>query len=148
TVIGAASNGWLPVRYGGRSGWVEASYLGTAGASAGSSPATGAGAPLGSGPTITSAAVSSTGGATIAAAGGAATVATTAYGSAAMGVAAPPERGLSSTAAPAGAAGRFIWPVDSRQITTLFQASHQALDIGQALNSPARAIADGIVSFA
>ncbi len=145
TLLGGATNGWLPVSYGGRSGWVEAIYLSTTSASGANATA---GPPAGAGPTITAASVGSTAGATIAPAGGAATGATTAYGSAALGVAAPPEKGLTSTVAPAGAVGRFIWPVDSRQITTLFQDAHQALDIGQPLNSPARAIADGIVSFA
>ncbi|HLZ71923.1 MAG TPA: peptidoglycan DD-metalloendopeptidase family protein [Dehalococcoidia bacterium] len=140
TILGAASNGWVPVSYGSRAGWVEASYLGSGAAAPTAAPATGS--------TLTAAATASTAGATIAPLGAAAAGSTTAFGTAALGVAAPPERGLAATPAPAGAAGRFVWPVDSRQITTVFQAAHQALDIGQPLNSPARAIADAIVSFA
>jgi murein DD-endopeptidase MepM/ murein hydrolase activator NlpD len=149
TVLDAATNGWVPVTYGGRAGWVEAGYLGTGG-TGGTGSASGAStaATPSSGTTITAAASSSTAGATLAPAGAAAAGTSTAFGSAAMGIAAPPERGLAAVPAPAGALGRFVWPVDSRQITTVFQPAHQALDIAQALNSPVRAIADAIVSFA
>jgi len=73
---------------------------------------------------------------------------TAAYGTAALGIAGPPETGLTPTTPPPGALGQFIWPVDSRRISTMFQPSHQAIDIAIDTGQPVRAVASGIVSFA
>src|SRR5205823_6367333 len=66
-----------------------------------------------------------------------------------LGVPGLSEAGL-PVASTAVAVERFIWPVDSRRISTLFGPAHQAIDIDEwpAGGNPVRAIADGIVTFA
>jgi murein DD-endopeptidase MepM/ murein hydrolase activator NlpD len=67
-----------------------------------------------------------------------------------MGKAAPPESGLAIGNPPASDLLKFIWPVDSRRISTRFSAWHQAIDIDEfpAGGNPVRVTADGIVTYA
>lgn len=133
TITGASNGGWTPVTYNGVAGWVQSTYIGT-----------------GSGPSIAAAGAASSGAATLVSVptGAAMTSTTAAYGTAAMGVAGPPETGLTPTTPPSGALGQFVWPVDSRRISTMFQPSHQAIDIAIDTGQPVHAVAGGIVSFA
>ncbi len=139
TVSGASANGWTPVSFNGSSGWVESAYL-----------SGGIFATTANGTTVVASGGASSGAAALAPmmSGAAATSNTAAYGTAAMGIAGPPERYLTATAAPQGSLGRFIWPIDTRQITTLFQPAHQAIDDAHPVGKPVQAMADGTVSFA
>jgi murein DD-endopeptidase MepM/ murein hydrolase activator NlpD len=72
------------------------------------------------------------------------------FGNPTLGTPAGPETGETVATLPPGTAGKFVWPVMSRRITTKFQPIHQAIDIDQypAGGNPAVATADGVVSFA
>jgi murein DD-endopeptidase MepM/ murein hydrolase activator NlpD len=141
TVTGSAVNGWVPVSYNGTSGWVDSTYLSMGGSA-------------GSGATITA----NTGGSSAPAALGAVagsggstgTSTNSAIDTSDMGKAGPPETGLPIGHPAASDLLKFIWPVDSRKISTRFSDWHQAIDIDEfpAGGNPVRAIADGIVIFA
>ena len=120
---GTASNGWYPVSFNGLSGWSSATYL-----DAPNPAALAAGAALPAGTSLSS----------------------TPYGPALLGLPAPFDAGGPTTAAPPDAAGRFIWPVAARMVTTTFKSVHQAIDIGQAPagGNPVSAVADGVVTYA
>ncbi|MGI8549414.1 MAG: peptidoglycan DD-metalloendopeptidase family protein [Dehalococcoidia bacterium] len=119
----AGSNGWYPVLFDGRSGWADGAYLRAATAAV---TRTGAALPPGT------------------------TVSLTPYGPVLLGLPAPFEAGSTAAVAPPGAAGRFLWPVAGRDVTTTFKAVHQAIDIGQGPlgGNPVVTITDGIVTFA
>lgn len=141
TLLGSPVNGWVQVSYNGTSGWVDASYLAMGGTSA-------------AGPAITANAGSSSAAASLGPTAGsgasAAGTATITVDPADIGKPGPPETGLPFATPPASDMLKFIWPVDSRRISTRVSAWHQAIDIDEfpAGGQSVRAIADGIVVFA
>jgi uncharacterized protein YraI len=66
----------------------------------------------------------------------------------APGITMPPA--AAATPSPATGSARFIWPVDSRRVSTPFSAGHPGIDIDEFPNggNPAWAVAAGTVSFA
>ena len=123
-VTGSAVNNWVPVSLNGLNGWMDSTYLA-------SNAALSAG--LGFSPVNYSQPLSAT-----------------MFGNPTLGTTAGPETGITVATLPAGTAGKFVWPVMSRRITTKFQPIHQAIDIDQfpAGGNPAVATADGEVTYA
>jgi len=123
-VTGSAVNNWVPVNLNGISGWMDSTYLA-------SNSALSAG--LGFGPVNYSRPLSAA-----------------MFGNPTLGTGAGPETGETVATLPPGTAGKFVWPVMSRRITTKFQPIHQAIDIDQypAGGNPAVATADGVVTYA
>lgn len=140
----AVAGAWEPVTFNGLSGWSDASYLKAPSlVQGGWSPQLGILANgLGSG------SAGASGASFTSAMADAATMAS--FGNPKLGSPAGPETGLPVATAPAGTLGKFVWPVASRNISTIFQATHEAIDIdefpsgGQSVS----AIADGVVTFA
>ena len=144
----AVAGSWEPVTYNGLSGWCDSSYLKAPSlVQGGWSPQLGVLA-NGLGSNSASGSAAASGASFTSAMADAATLAS--FGNPKLGSPAGPEAGLPVATAPAGTLGKFVWPVASRNISTTFQSSHQAIDIdefpsgGQSVS----AIADGVVTFA